>query len=294
MHRPTTVLDNVQTYTTVGIRLIQEGHYEEASKVFTQALTTLYDPSLVSVVVGMVDSSMTMTQHPYQRHVLLGQVPQEQLNDLFTQNFISVWDVPSLAHCHEPSVERGDFFFRPFCFHGSSTTTRKINISTSTTQYNNKTIITREQRNWITIICFFNLALCFHLEWSQRHQGRTKLLTLASYFYREAFSVFITEQQEQMNANFSGVIKVLMAICTNVAFCHYELGEMDHLEQWNDRLFALLLYEPPCPTVSYWYLFCNSQEEALQLHQLHWQASRRFFSLTAFHNGFGLHTARAA
>jgi len=264
-------LCEIQALNTLGVELISEGDYDDALNVFSHAIHLLSEA---------LDA-------PFQKAL-----PPTTTTTASLHSGVCVRDVNLFGR--EPSIIKGDFFFNPFLFECPN-----VAASGSNTLH--------KQLSFAAITCLFNLGLCFQLEYVQRCPERDQLLTSSLHFYQEAFSLVL---QDDSNAtDYSEVIKTLMAVCTNASFCQAELGHIDQIQRWNGRLATILRFVPSSLSLTSNNDFSNSKSmippETSQLtpedlrvlrmaEQEQWLTTCQYFSLNAYHFGFGFNAAKAA
>ena len=121
--------------------------------------------------------------------------------------------------------------------------------------------------------CLFNLGLCSHMETKYNAEHCAVTLRDARTFYENAW-IILKRFSGDSTPRGNSITYLLMALCTNLSKCCYDLGELDSSNQWQESLLELLT-------------FCWHQEDnsALELHN--------FFLLTSAINA-GYFAAGAA
>ena len=243
----TAVLSEVQVLSTIGADLIAKGELGEAAQVYTESISMLSWCMLAPT--PLMDPSGDSSQQ------------QEDPGMQVYTTFDSLKD---------PSACQGDFFFHPKMFEFNKPPEQ------------DETCLTNEQYCFSVITCLYNLALCYHLEWSKT-KSNSHLLCKAKHFYEEAFSMTSNCQICPTD----DILDVILAICHNASHCYTELADLLQVDLWNRRLCQTLEFSKKT----------TLQRTASTSSPTHYQqqaTSRVFFLFNAFFNSFAKVTAAAA
>eukprot|EP00527_Entomoneis_sp_CCMP2396_P000924 CAMPEP_0198142630 /NCGR_PEP_ID=MMETSP1443-20131203/5377_1 /TAXON_ID=186043 /ORGANISM="Entomoneis sp., Strain CCMP2396" /LENGTH=274 /DNA_ID=CAMNT_0043805687 /DNA_START=26 /DNA_END=850 /DNA_ORIENTATION=- len=95
--------------------------------------------------------------------------------------------------------------------------------------------LTNQEYNAFAITALFNLGLCYHLQWFTEAPNQSILLVKALWYYRQAF--YLVTPERFISSRQDPVLKVLcMAVCGNATHVSLELGQLDQVKMWNQRL----------------------------------------------------------
>ena len=173
-----------------------------------------------------------------------------------------------------PAVGQGDYWFVPFALEYADSVIARHRIL-------DDPFMGKDEYTACSVTTLFNLGLCYHQIWNTNKRASSRYLLQALVHYRQAFAFLPDLLQSrrspyEFNVYFpKSLLPVFMAICANASHCCQELGDIQQLQWWSQWLNSLVKSGD-----NQWIINCPHDY--------------KFFAITAFHNGFGYHTAQAA
>ena len=290
-------LNEIQSLNTLGVNHIDEGDYEEAAEVLIEAVSQLSFCSLAPTPLTPSkanDGTMTFMSNierststlvPNRIHLEVAETPQEEpsacKDDFYHYPFcfekrsgedeeeddmdMEMDMLPEEDTTQEhPQESQAAALKNPQQLQQMQLQQLQRQIEARQRQELEEEPLSIQEHGFCAATSLYNLALCFHLEWTQQPQKHS-LLQAALKYYQEAYNMVL---ECQLHRN-SALLHLTMAICTNAAHCCYHSGQVQLVSFWNQQLCRVLGFAHP-------------------------DLCHRFFSLTAFHYKFDFTTAQAA
>ena len=231
--QPTT-LGELQAMSTIGCENMDDGDLGHAAIVYRGMLGELEKCVLAPTPLGSDIQASTMMVHP--------------------------WGDKAIH-------TRGEIFVRPYAFESPTP-----NPEDSMMMDEDDTFIPEQDHNIMTVSAWFNLGLCYHMEWNKKkEETRLELLQQALECYQKGYQVVMNTSARLHDRD--PILEVLMALAANATQASQDLGRVHQSNMWNQYLRELLRFNKADTS----FAFCKNS-----------------FAMSAFLNGFARNTAQAA
>ena len=205
-------IGELQVLSTYSVEMMEDREYGEAAKTLVEYTRIISSCALMPSPIGYKG-------------------PQVQATGS-TRKGVSVY--PSMPDLMSHLQSDDDDFFRyPFQVDYSPQLIESCDGQTSLSSYEHLSC---------SLANLFNLGLCHHLVWEKtKKKKKVDLLHKARQFYDEAMCLFSNYGKDQY-CNSDKVLHLLMAICSNLAHCHYQIGNLEQGHLSNNRLKEVVYF----------------------------------------------------